>query len=69
MGFGDFLGKVAGKFVAEAEEANMYKHGYERMNDADLIREYKAMKSKSGTEYRLRRLAIKMILNDRGYDL
>ena len=38
------------------------------MNDKQLIAEYKALKTRNGTEYRLRRTAIKMILEDRGYN-
>ena len=68
MGFGDFLGSVAGKFIAEAEEATKYKKSYERMSSTDLKREYNAIRSKSGTEYRLHKAAIKMVLKDRGED-
>ena len=69
MGFGDFLGSIAGQLMAEAEEATKYKKSYEHMNNTDLKREYNAIRSKSGTEYRLRKVAIKMVLKDRGYEI
>lgn len=66
MGFGEFLGSMAGRLAAQAEEMNKYKAEYERMSDTDLKREYNALKNKNGEQYRLRRSAVIAVLKDRG---
>ena len=66
MGFGSFLGTLAGQAAARVQEVRKYESEYIHMSDKQLIVEYKALKTKNGTEYGLRRNAIKMILRDRG---
>ena len=45
MGFSNFLGEIAGKLVAQAQEALKYKTEYEWMSNEDLIAEYRALKA------------------------
>lgn len=66
-GFFDALGSMAGKMAAVGQELQGYKSEYESMSDNDLIREYKDLNGKSGTENRYRRAAVTSVLKDRGY--
>lgn len=67
MGFLDFAGEMFGKIAVQGMEMKGYKSEYERMSNDQLKREFNAIKDKSGTEYNLRRGAIKSVLSDRGY--
>lgn len=67
MGFLDSLGSAVGKMAAQAQEIQGYKSEYEYMSDSDLKREFNNLRNKSGTEYKNRFMAVKMVLKDRGY--
>lgn len=67
MGFLDILGSGLGKMAAAGKEVLMYKSEYESMTDTELKREYQDLKNRSGTEYRHRLMAVKFVLQDRGY--
>ena len=67
MGFLDSLGSAVGKMAAQAQEIQGYKSEYEYMSDNDLKREFNNLRNKSGTEYKNRFMAVKMVLKDRGY--
>ena len=66
-GFLDSLGGFLGKMAAMSQEIQGYKSEYECMSDSDLKREYNSLRNRSGTEYRNRLTAVKMVLQDRGY--
>jgi len=68
MGFLDALGSGLGKMAAMTQEIQGYKSEYESMSNFDLEREFNALKNRSGTEYRNRLMAVKMVLTDRGYN-
>ena len=68
MSFGSFLGETLGKMGAQAQEVQGYKDEYESWSDRQLMAEYKRLRSAgSSNEVRFRRVAVSMILRDRGY--
>lgn len=67
MGFLDVLGSGLGKMAAAGKEVLMHKSEYESMTETELKREYQDLKNRSGTEYRHRLMAVRSILQDRGY--
>ena len=69
MGLMDFLGDVAGKFNAMGEKVMEYQNEYEGMSNEELKAEFLSIKNKSGEEFKLRRMAIKVILNNRGFNV
>ena len=67
MGFLDFLGSAMGSMAAKMQEAQSYMSEYEPMTDKELIREYNDLKGRSGREVEARKMAVRTILNQRGY--
>lgn len=67
MGFMDSLGGMMGKMAAQAQEMQGYKSEYELMTIDELKREYRDLKNRSGSTYKLRIAAIRSVLQDRGY--
>lgn len=67
MGFMDGLGNVLGGMAAKAQTLQSYKLEYESMSDSELKREYQDLRKRSGTEARDRLIAVKSVLQDRGY--
>ncbi len=60
---GSFLGSVA----AKCQEVQQYQREYEAMSDYELKKEYMDLKNKSGTEESNRLVAVKLVLQSRGY--
>ena len=70
MDWGSKLGKIVGKAKVLYEETSQYKGEYEYMSNSQLENEFKNVeKSCFGTEKNLRKTAIKLVLQERGYDL
>ena len=67
MGFMDGLGNVLGGMAAKAQTLQSYKLEYESMSDSELKREYQDLRKRGGTEARDRLIAVKSVLQDRGY--
>lgn len=67
MGFLDVLGKGLGKMAAKAQELQNYKIEYESMSDSELKREYQYLRGRSEKEFKDRFIAVKLVLQDRGY--
>ena len=69
MGFTDFLGSVAGSIagdlVAKAKEARVYEKEYKGLSNDALRREDEHLSRERTTESKLRRTAIKMIMDER----
>jgi hypothetical protein len=67
MGFLDVLGGALGKAAAIGKEVQAYKSQYESWRDDELKREHSKLKGASGTENKYRLIAVRSVLNDRGY--
>ena len=65
----DLVGSMAGSLAAQGKEMEKYKSEYETMSDTNLEQEFLYLKGKEGTEHRLRFMAVRSVLQDRGYEL
>lgn len=65
-GLGHFMGSMSGMLEQRQEQINMYRSEYECLSNNELKKEFRRWHGKSDTEARVRIIAIKTILQERG---